>query len=172
MKKQMLLGVALSSFLSLSGAVYANSVRNTADTVALNKSEQPGSPTNPEKPDRGQLPGSSLNRLVSESAHELGARWSWVDLTGKTEVMAFTSTAAANTAATLMNDRGGALSFASFGRVPFYQLLTLTNPVVTNSPNQSSARPSASIPEPTTLTLLGAGLAALAAGLRKKNKRK
>ncbi len=171
MKKQLLPGIALGIFLSLSGAVCANSVRDTSDAAALQKAEQSSSSLTLEKSDPTQPNGPYQDRLASDSSHDLGARWSWVDRNNNTEVMAFTSTAAANNAATLMNGSGGSLSFATFGRVPFYQVLTLTNQAATNSLTQSTPRPTASLPEPATLTLLGAGLAALATGLRKKNKK-
>jgi hypothetical protein len=167
MKKQLLPGIALSIFLSLNVAVCANSVRDTSDAAAIQKAEQSGSSLTLEKSEPAQPAGPYQDRLASDSSHDMGARWSWVDRNGNTELMAFTSTAAANNAATLMNNNGGSLSFASFGRVPF---LTLTNQVTTNSLTQSTSNPTASLPEPATLTLLGAGLAALAAGLRKKNK--
>lgn len=161
MKKQMLVGVALGISLSLSSAVYANSVR--ADT-ALQNPEQPGIQLETSAP-------AQPNRLAGEASHDVGARWSWVDRNGKTEIMAFTSTAAAQNAATLMNRSGESLSFANFGRVPFYQMLTVNNLVTPSSSTPSAPRPMASLPEPTTLTLLGAGLAALAAGIRRKNKK-
>ncbi len=171
MKKQLWPGVALCIFLSLSGAVCANSVRATSDAAALSKTEQPGSPVQLEKANPTPSDGPFRDRLASTSSHDLGARWSAVTQNGKTDVMAFTSTAAANNAATLMSSSGESLSFASFGRVPFYQVLTLTNQVAINSLIPSSSGPTASLPEPATLTLLGAGLAALAAGLRKKTKK-
>ena len=168
MKKQWLMGVALGVSLSLSNAVYANSVIDGVSTAARQKSEQSGSSAQFEKSSLAQVTGSSGNRLASESAHDVGARWSWIDQTGKTEIMAFTSTAAANNAAILMGRGGESLSFSNFGRVPFYQMLTINNQITPNSP---TSRSTASLPEPTTLTLLGVGLAALAAGLRKKNQK-
>ena len=169
MKKQWLMGVALGVSLSLSNADYANSVLDGVGTAAGQKSEQSGSTAQFENSSLAQLTGSSGNRLASESAHDVGARWSWIDQTGKTEIMAFTSTAAANNAAILMGRGGESLSFSNFGRVPFYQMLTINNQITSNSPTSSGSRSTAALPEPTTLTLLGVGLAALAAGLRKKN---
>lgn len=171
MKKQLLPGIVLGIVLSWSAAVYANPIRDTSDAAALQKSDQFGSPASAEKTDPAQPNGPYRNRLAGDSSHDMGARWSWADQKNKMEVMAFTSTAAVNNAATLMSSSGGSLSFASFGRVPFYQVLTLTNQVATNSLTQTTSSPTASLPEPATLTLLGAGLAALAAGLRKKNKK-
>ena len=168
MKKHLLPGAALSISLLLSGVVYANSVRATSDSAALQKAEQPGSPAKLEKSNPAQPNGPSQDRLAGASPHDAGARWSWTDQNSKTEVMAFTSTAAANNAATLMSG-SGSLSFATFGRVPFYQILTLTDQRAANSLTQSA--PTASLPEPATLTLLGVGLAALATGLRKKAKK-
>lgn len=83
------------------------------------------------------------------------------------EIMAFTSTSAANNAANLMQGNGHTLTFASFGRVPFYKILTVTN---NGARDSSSVLNSSPVPEPMSLLLLGSGLAAFAAGLRKKNK--
>ena len=171
MKKQLLPSIALGIFLSLSAAASANPIRAISDAAALQKSDPFGSLASTEKSDPAQPNGPYRNRLAGDSSHEMGARWSWVDQKSKIEVMVFTSTAAVNNAVTLMNGNGGSLSFASFGRVPFYQVLSLTSQSATNSLTQTTSRPTASLPEPATLTLLGAGLAALAAGLRRRTKK-
>ncbi len=170
MKKHLLTGVLLSLSLSLSGAVYANSVRDISDTAALQKTEPLSSPASLEKAAPSKPNGPYLDRLASDSSHDMGARWSSVDQKTNTEIMAFTSTFAANNAAKLMGGNGNALSFANFGRVPFYQVLGATGEITTNATSQTTSRQVASIPEPMTLTLLGTGLAALAARLRKRNK--
>ena len=169
MKKQLWPGVALGIALTLNGAVYANSVRDTLETKALQKTEPSNSLTSLADP--AKATGPTRDRLVTDSSKDMGARWSLLDQTGNAALLAFTSTFAANNARQLMAGKSNSLSFSNFGRVPFYQVLALTNDVTSNSANKTSANPTASLPEPATLVLLGAGLAALAAGLRKKNKK-
>lgn len=97
---------------------------------------------------------------------DLRARLSLTDSRTNTEILVFTSTSSANDAMHLMQGQGNTLSFSSFGRVPFYQTLKVSN-VVGHSTNASSL-PASSVPEPTSLLLLGSGLTALAVGLRKR----
>lgn len=105
---------------------------------------------------------------VRESS-ELRARLSLTNSQNNTEILAFTSTSAANDAATLMQGSGNTLTFASYGRVPFYQILTIAS---NSSSHSSSALNSTAVPEPMSLFLLGSGLSAFALGLRKKKKNK
>ncbi|MBL8207205.1 MAG: PEP-CTERM sorting domain-containing protein [Blastocatellia bacterium] len=165
MKKQLWLGAVFSLSLLFS-ASYANSVRETSGTAGIQKAEPTISLPSLETSD----PSKSSGPYRVDAAQEVGARWSGLNRQNNSEVMAFTSTFAANNAAKLLGGDSGSLSFANFGRVPFYQVLALTNDINSTSLNKATSRPSASLPEPTTLALLGAGLAALAAGLRKKNK--
>ncbi len=170
MKKQLLPGVLLGFSLLLSGAVYANSIKDTSDTATLQKTEQPSAPASLEKTTQSQPNELSLDRFASASSHHMGARWSSVDQKTNTEIMAFTSTFTANNAAKLMGGNDSALSFANFGRVPFYQVLGATGEVTANVTSQATSRQVASVPEPMTLTLLGTGLAVMATKLRKRNK--
>ncbi len=169
MKKQLLLGAALGLSLAVSSAVKANPVIDMPDAVSLQTPGQLG-PIQLEKSDSAPSGGAGQNRFANESANDVNARWGWVDPNGKTEIMAFTSSAAAQNAAALMSRNGESLSFTNFGRVPFHQMLTV-NSQTPNGSGPATHLPTADLPEPATLTLLGAGLAALATGLRRKNKK-
>ncbi len=169
MKKQLLPGVALGLSLFVSVAVWANSVRDTQSPVKLPNPEEAHVKTTVETTDLSQPNGPYRDRLTDNQAQDFGARWGQFARSNQPDIMAFTSTFAANNAALLLGNSGNSLSFASFGRVPYYQMLTVTNQITTGQ--TTSSGPVASLPEPATLTLLGAGLAALAAGLRKRKKK-
>ena len=100
------------------------------------------------------------------NTQEVRARFTTTTL-DNTEIMGFTSTSAANDAANLMQGNGHTLTFASYGRVPYYQILTVTNNSVRDAGSVLNSSP---VPEPMSLLLLGSGLTALAIGRRKKNK--
>lgn len=169
MKKRLLVGVALCCSLLLSVVVCANPIRDTTDPITTQEAEPLTPPITPEKTTATTPDGPYRDRL--NNAGERGARWSWMDQSNDSMLMAFTSTFAAQQAAKQMENSGNSLSFASFGRVPFYQTLSYTNGITTSGRTKPKSGPVASLPEPATLTLLGAGLAALAMGLRKKNKK-
>jgi hypothetical protein len=121
----------------------------------------------------GVVLGSFLllsNSIFADSVrdtNEMRTRWSVADERNNTEILAFTSTFSANAAASLMEEHGRPLSFTSFGRVPFYQVATISHRGnLTSSSNSSTA-----LPEPTSLLLLGSGLAALATRMRKQLKK-
>lgn len=98
---------------------------------------------------------------------EIRARLSLTNSQNNTEILVFTSTSAANNAANLMQDGGHTLTFASYGRVPFYKILTVAN---NGAKDSSSVLNSSPVPEPMSLLLLGSGLTAFAVGRRRKNK--
>ncbi|HEX4946224.1 MAG TPA: PEP-CTERM sorting domain-containing protein [Blastocatellia bacterium] len=169
MKKRMLAGAVLYGSLLLSVVVYANPIRDTTDPITTQKAEQLTTSANPEKATPSAANGPVQDR--SNALSEQGARWSWMDQSSDTMLLAFTSTFAAQQAAKQAENNGNSLSFASFGRVPFYQTLSYSNGITTSSFTKSRSSSVTSLPEPASLTLLGAGLAALAGGLRKKIKK-
>lgn len=171
MKKPLMLGIVLSISLFMSVAVHAGSLLDTTEATTLSNTETTKSSATSEASDPTTPSGPYRDRLTTDNK-DMGARWSMLDRNSNTELMAFTSSFGANNAATLMGGNSASLSFARFGRVPFYQILSLTNDVNANSVTKSTNGAVASLPEPATLTLLGAGLATLAAGLRKKKSKK
>lgn len=171
MKKPLMLGVVLSISLFLSVAVRAGSVLDETEATTISKTETNDSSATSEASGLAKPVAPYRDRLTTDN-QDMGARWSFSDRVSNTEFMAFTSSFSANNAVTLMGGNNASLSFARFGRVPFYQILALTNDVNANSVTKSRNGAVASLPEPATLTLLGAGLATLAAGLRKKKIRK
>jgi hypothetical protein len=172
MKKHLWPGVALGFLLVSCTMVGANPVREPAEPTAFSQAIQP-SPTpfsNDQRTSAESKPnGPYRDRSAVDSTNGIGARWKWLDRRSGAEILAFTSTFSAQQAASLMNSPGNSLSFAPFGRVPYYQTLTIANTASTTPLTQQPNRPVASLPEPATLLLLGTGLAALAAGLRKRN---
>lgn len=171
MKKPLMLGIVLGISLFAGVAVRAGSLLDTSEATTLTKTETTKSSATSEASDPTISNGPYRDRLTTDN-QTMGARWSLLDRSNNIELMAFTSSFGANNAATLMGGTSASLSFARFGRVPFYQVLTLTNDVNANSLTKSTNGAVASLPEPATLTLLGAGLATLAAGLRKKKSKK
>ena len=168
MKKQIWLGAGLGIFLSISGVVSANSLLDPSDPVTLQKAEAQSLAAE-KTSDTSKTSGPYRSRLDDPS--ELGARWSWSIQSNSSQILIFNSTNAADQATALLRSNGNSLSFASFGRVPFYQAITSTSHSATSSLVQTPASPIASLPEPATLMLLGTGLAAMAAGLRRRNKK-
>lgn len=171
MKKQLLPGVALGFTLFLSFAVWASPVRDTQPATRLQAPDESHLQAAVEAAAPSKRQPSGPERQINDATQALGARWSQIGQTAHTDLMGFTSTFAANNAAQLLSNNNNSLSFASFGRVPYYQMLTITNQLSTTSNKATPSSPSASLPEPASLTLLGAGLAALAVGLRKRKKK-
>lgn len=165
-KKQLLPGVTLGFSLFLNVTVWAGPITDMQPPVKLQVTEE----TTTETAAARTPNGPHQDRLTSSDPQSLGARWSQIGQTNQPDLLAFTSTFAANRAAVMLNHSGNSLSFASFGRVPYHQMLALTNQVSITSGKATPAS-TASLPEPASLTLLGAGLAALAAGLRKRKKK-
>lgn len=85
---------------------------------------------------------------------------------GDTKTYAFSTTQDFLNAVTLMNNEAISLSSVNFGRIPFQQLLIV-------SPNgiENSSLPSAQLPEPASLILIGTGLAALGFGMKKRKRK-
>lgn len=162
MKKQLWPGVGLGIFMFLATLTFAGSLK---DTTELSPLSQPSSAASNLKPT-----GPYRDRMDTNS-QEIQARWHGMDARNGAEIMGFSSTSAAQAAASLLQNQGYSLSFSSFGRAPFQQLLMVSKDGKVNSSTTTSSRPVTALPEPTTLLLLGSGLAALAAGLS-KGKRK
>jgi hypothetical protein len=163
MKTRLWPGVVLGSFLLLATTIFADPIKETSEPAISNSTAAPSITLEASKPNG---PYAVRNE---NSSNDLRARWSISDDRNKTAILAFTSTHSANTAASLMQNNGGTLSFAKFGRVPFYQFVTVSNDRAASSKPATSPKTATTLPEPTTLFLLGSGLAALAAGLRKRN---
>jgi hypothetical protein len=168
MKKHLLPGVILGFSLFLNVTVWANSVRDTQAPVRFQNAEESTIQPTIETTAPNKSTAPYRDRVANDTVPDWGARWSQMGRDNQANLYAFTSTFAANNAALMMSQNGNSLSFASFGRVPYHQMISVTNQISGNT-NKSSS-PVASLPEPATLTLLGAGLAALAAGLRKRKK--
>ena len=181
MKKLMMPGIALCISLIFGVGVSADSVNNGAESASAQRTiNRPAetelrSPSNSPQMDLRGLSEPYQGRGDNSEAGglPLGARWvgtiSIDGNKGTVEVMAFSNTFALQNAASILGDSGASLSCVQFGRIPFQQMLTIAPFAQSNSFNQNT-NPVASLPEPATLMLLGTGLAALAAGLRKRKK--
>lgn len=161
MKKQLWLGVGLGILLFLATPLFANPIKETSDQISIQRTESAVA----------SQPNGPYKDRTETSETEVNSRWNWTDPRSSAEFLAFTSTYSANTAASLMQNNGNSLSFGGFGRVPFYQLLMVTNDLNVNSLKTNTSRSATTLPEPTTLVLLGSGFAALAAGLRRKKRK-
>lgn len=159
MKKQLWPGVGLGIIVLLATPIFAIPIKNSTEISPL-----PISATDP-----ASHQGTSINRdRAGINIQGIQARWQGTGVDNQTSYFGFSSTATANAAASFLQPQGYTLSFSTFGRTPFQQLLMVTKePSVTTQPTPNS-RPTTALPEPTTLLLLGSGLAALAAGLRKR----
>ncbi|MFN7928613.1 MAG: PEP-CTERM sorting domain-containing protein [Blastocatellia bacterium] len=152
MKKLLWPGVGFGVLVLLVTPIFASSLNDTSD-LQLASNNKPAGPYR--------------DRTGSDSP-EIQARWRNLNTGNDAQVFGFSSTAAANAAASFMQNQGYTLSFSSFGRAPFQQLLLATKDGNVNAITTTTSRPVTALPEPTTLLLLGSGLAALAAGLRKR----
>ena len=155
MKKLLWSGVGLGIIVLLVAPIFAGSLNNTIELQPLANHD---------------LAGPVQDRARGNTPEDL-ARWRGTDANTNALLFGFSSTAAANAAASYLQNQGYALSFTQFGRAPFQQLLTVTkdgtaNPLTTTTPRSITA-----LPEPTTLLLLGSGLAVIAAGLRKRKRK-
>ncbi len=181
MKKLMLPGIALCISLIFGVGVSADSVNRSAESASAQRTVNRPSETEPRSTNSTQMELRGLSEPYQGRGDNseagglpLGARWVGTisvdgSKSGNVEVMAFSNTFALQNAISILGDSGASLSCVQFGRIPFQQMLTIAPFGQSNSFNQNS-NPVASLPEPATLTLLGTGLAALAAGLRKRKK--
>lgn len=182
MKKLMMPGIALCISLVFGVGVSADSVNNGAESASAQRTINDPSETelrstsnSPQMDLRGSSePYQGRGDNSEAGGLPLGARWVGTIAIdghkgGNIEVMVFNNTFALQKAVSILGDSGASLSCVQFGRIPFQQMLTIAPFAQSNSFNQNT-NPVASLPEPATLTLLGTGLAALAAGLRKRKK--
>ncbi len=82
---------------------------------------------------------------------------------GDSKTYAFGTTRDFLNAVSLMSNSVVSLSSVNFGRIPFQQLL-----IVSPKGTEASSMPTAQLPEPASLILLGTGLAALGFGMKKR----